>query len=126
MSFSSLEQQLDRLEYQFNAVSSALVDGNPDVVQASSALLQQLAVHLVQVVNEFGKNSIVPAPVVLRLRALADGLPLLRANLLRRSAYVERALQLVVPATQKTTYATGAGPYGGGVKQSGAFKVFSA
>jgi len=35
-------------------------------------------------------------------------------------------LQLVVPATQKTTYAANAGPYGGGVRPSGAFKVFSA
>lgn len=129
MSHSSLEQQLDRVEHQFNAVSSALIDGNPETVQAASAMLQQMAVHFVQMVDELGRNRVslvAAASLSPRIKALAEGMPVLRENLMRRSAYVERALQLVVPATQKTTYAANAGPYGSGVRTSGMFKGFSA
>lgn len=126
MSFSTLEQQLDRVEHQFNAVSAALVNGDPDLVQASSAALQQLSVQFVQMVDELGRRSVAPAPLAMRIKALADGMQLLRDNLARRSAYVERALQLVVPATKNTTYSATQGPYGSPVRQSGAFKVFSA
>lgn len=126
MSHASLEQQLDRVERQFNVVSSALIGGDPDAVQAASALLQQLSVHLMHMVDEMGRYRAAAAPLLPRIQALAAGMPVLRENLLRRSGYVERALQLVVPATQNTTYATNAGPYGSGVRRSGAFKVFSA
>lgn len=126
MSHSSLEQQLDRVEHQFNAVSSALIEGDPEAVQAASALLQQLSVQFVQMVDEMGRHSTAAGPLAPRIQALAGGMPVLRENLMRRSAYVERALQLVVPATQKTTYAANAGPYGSGVRPSGMFKGFSA
>lgn len=129
MSHSSLEQQLDRVELQFNAVSSALIGGDPEAVQAASAMLQQLAVRFVQMVDEMGRDragSVAVASLSPRIQALAAGMPALRENLLRRSAYVERALQLVVPATQKTTYAAHTGPYGSGARRSGAFNVFSA
>jgi hypothetical protein len=126
MSFTSLEQQFDGIEQQFNAVSAALIDGDPQTVHAASAQLQQLTVDLVQVLDRVGRHHISPAPLALRVKAIAEGLPVLRENLLRRSMYVERALQVVVPATAKTTYAAQPGPYGHGVRQSGAFKVFSA
>lgn len=126
MSFISLEQQLDLVEQNFNEVSVALIHGDPDVVQAASAQLQQLAVDLVQLLDQIGRHQISPAPIALRIKAITEGLPVLRENLLRRSAYVDRALQLVVPATQNSTYATGSGPYGSGVRQSGAFKVLAA
>lgn len=125
MSFTSLEQQFDLLEQQFNEVSSALVDGDPVAVQASSAALQQLSVDFVEIADELGRGCLAPAHLALRLKALAEGLPTLRENLLRRSAYVDRALQLVVPATQNATYAKTAGPYGSGVRQSGKLKVIS-
>lgn len=126
MSFTSLEKQLDLLEHQFNEVSSALVDGNPVLVEASSAALQQLAVDFLQITDELGRGSLAPVHLALRVKALATGMPTLQANLLRRSFYVDRALQLVVPATQTTTYCASTSPYGGGVRQSGQFKVMSA
>lgn len=126
MSFTSLEKQLDLLEHQFNEVSSALVDGNPVLVEASSAALQQLAVDFLQIADELGRGSLAPVHLALRVKALATGMPTLHANLLRRSFYVDRALQLVVPATQTTTYCASTSPYGGGVRQSGQFKVMSA
>jgi hypothetical protein len=126
MTLTSLEQQLDLLERQFNEVSFALIDGEPTAVQSSSAALQQLAVDFVQIADEFGHASVTQGNMALRLKALADGLPVLRENLLRRTSYVDRALQLVMPATQKVTYETSAGPYGGGVKQSGQMKFLAA
>jgi hypothetical protein len=125
MSFTSLEQQFDSIEQQFNALSLALIAGDPDIVHAASAQLQLLAVDLVQMLDQVGRDYLSPPPLALRIKALAEGLPVLRECLLRRAVYVERALQLVVPATQQTTYAAQAGPYGHGVRQSGAFKVFS-
>jgi hypothetical protein len=126
MSFISLEKQLDLLEQQFNEVSSALIDGDPVLVQSSSAALQQLSVNFLQIVDELGRFSLAPSHLALRVKALALGMPTLHANLLRRSFYVDRALQLVVPATQTTTYSSSTSPYGGGVRQSGQFKVMSA
>lgn len=49
----------------------------------------------------------------------------LREGLLRQSAFVERALEIVMPAAQQATYASGT-RYGGAVRQSGAFRVLSA
>lgn len=126
MSHLSLEQQLDRVERQFNVLSCALIDGNPEAVQSASALLQQLCVHFVQMVDEVGRYNTAAGPLLPRIQALAAGMPVLRENLLRRSAYVERALQLVVPTTQKTTYAANAGPYGSGLRPSGMLRGFSA
>ena len=126
MSVTSLELQLDLLERQFNEVSSALVDGDPVAVESSSLALQQLAVDFVQIADELGRSSLNTGHLPVRIKALAQGIPALRENLLRRYSFVERALELVVPATQQPTYATTASPYGNGVKQSGQFKVFSA
>lgn len=126
MSFTSLEKQLDLLEQRFSEVSSALIDGDPILVESSSAALQQLAVDFLQIADELGRGSLAPVHLALRVKALAVGMPTLHANLLRRSFYVDRALQLVVPATQTTTYSASTNPYGGGVRQSGQFKALSA
>ena len=126
MSYTSLEQQLDLLEHKFNEVSSALVEGNPVAVESSCAGLQQLAVDFVQVADEVGRATLSSPALALRIQALAEGLPALRATLSRRTTYVEQALQLVVPATQKSTYAKTEGRFGVGVRQSGQLKVLSA
>jgi hypothetical protein len=126
MSFISLEKQLDLLEQQFNEVSSALIDGDPVLVESSSVALQQLAVDFLLIADELGRGSLAPAHLALRVKALSVGMPTLHANLLRRSFYVDRALQLVVPATQTTTYSGTTSPYGSGARQSGQFKVLSA
>jgi hypothetical protein len=126
MSFTSLEYQLDLLERQFNEVSSALIDGDPVAVESNCLALQQLAVDFVQIADELGQSSLDAGHLTIRIQALAEGLPTLRQNLLRRSSFVERALELLVPAMQQTTYSKNPSPYGKGVQQSGQFKVFSA
>jgi hypothetical protein len=126
MSLISLEQQLDLLERKFNEVSSALVDGNPEIVQSTCAGLQQLAVDFVQIAEDVGRTQLSSSALALRIQALSQGLPALRAALSRRTIYVEQALQLVVPATQKSTYAKSEGRFGAGFRQSGQLKVLSA
>jgi negative regulator of flagellin synthesis FlgM len=78
MSFSSLEHQLDCLERQFNAVSSALVTGDPVSVESSSAVLQQLAVDFVQIADEMGGASLNTRHLASRIQALAQGMLVLR------------------------------------------------
>jgi hypothetical protein len=127
MSGSSLAQQLGLLEDQFSAVSSALVGADPSEVRSSSAKLQQLAVELLQILGGCGRDSLHEPQLAHRLHALAQSMPLVRENLARRSAYVERALALLVPqALAQATYADNSGPYGGGARTSGQFKAFSA
>lgn len=128
---SNLEQQLDHLERQCEVVASALIGTDPAEVQTSSLALQQMAVNFTQMLGEPGHNGLALAHQRVRLKALAQSMQTLRATLLRRMAYVEQALQLVIPATQKTTYAAPAlgktsRSYGQGGRPSGMFNGFSA
>lgn len=126
MSYISLEEQLNLLERQFNEVSAALRGGDIGLVQASCAGLQQLAVDFVQIADEVGRFHIASAPLAVRIRAIAEGLPALRANLFRRLTVVEQALQVVVPASQKATYAKTEGRFGTGFRPSGQLRSLSA
>ncbi len=126
MSISSLEQQLDDMERQFDVVASALVGAEPLAVQSNSLALQHMAVNFKHMLEAFGTNRLAHAHLSTRLQALAEKLAGLRENLMRRTAYVEQALQLVIPATEKTTYAQVSGPYGDRVRRTGTFRAFSA
>lgn len=126
MARSSLDNHLDLLEAQFKEVGISLIQGSPESLQSHGSKLQQLAVGLIQMVDEVGRAQLDSPDRTKRIKALATGLAVLRENLLRRSSYVDGALELVVPTTgQKPTYA-GSGAYGGPVHQSGAFRVFRA
>lgn len=126
MSIATLQQHLSLLETQFNAVSSALIAPDPAQVQASSAKLQHLAVEFLQMADECGKGSLDAPHLSSRLQALAQGILVVRENLLRRSAYTERALALLVPqAHQQSTYSDNSSPYASGVRASGRLKAFS-
>jgi hypothetical protein len=126
MSYISLEEQLTLLESKFSEMSTALRVGDIDLVQASCSSFQQLAVDFIQIADEVGRFKVVSAPLSLRIRALAHGLPEIRSNLFRRQAMVEQALQVVVPASQKTTYAKIDGRFGSGFRSSGQLKSLSA
>jgi hypothetical protein len=60
-----------------------------------------------------------------KIGQLAQRMIALRENLLRRSAYVDRALKVVLPAVAESTYHP-TGPYGAGPRSSGAMTVVSA
>jgi hypothetical protein len=126
MSHTSLDAQLDHLEDRLHALAACLLDGSPDLVQTASASLQILAVELLQTLNADGRNLLGSSGRTRRVRALAGGLAMVRESLLRQSAYVDRALELVVPTSQQQSTYAGNRTYGGPVRQSGAFMVLAA
>jgi hypothetical protein len=134
MTYPSVEQQLGWLEEQFNSVSSAIIDGDPDKVLAACAALQERAVSMLKNSEDLYSQSQLDARLVVRLQALSQSVSPVRESLARRFAYVQRALELVVPGGggDKATYSGPAGavgvanPYGGPVRQSGQFKFLSA
>jgi hypothetical protein len=67
-----------------------------------------------------------PSPeVALRLKAVAASLPVLREALLRKSAHVEGALQVLIPSAVPADF-FGKSPYGGITRQSGTLKPMAA
>jgi hypothetical protein len=126
MSNFSLDIQLDALESQFKAVEDSLLTGIPAAVQSNGATLQRLAVEFIQMTEQVGRAQLDSPIRIRRVKELARGIATVRESLLRQLAYVDRALEIVVPATrEKATYA-GVGAYGNPVRQSGAFTVLSA
>jgi hypothetical protein len=126
MSHTSIDFQLDLLEERFNTLAASLIDGRAEALQTASASLQTLAVELVQMLSAGNISQLGRSACSHRIRSLSVGLAVVRENLLRQSAYVDRALDLLVPATQqKATYA-GSRTYGGSIRQSGAFTVLAA
>lgn len=125
MTNTIFETRLEAVELQLGVLRSDLLSGNPQAVHQASAALQQLAVDLFQLTEELGRSQMGNAGSVQRVRALAVALQPVREGLLRQSAYVDRALEVIMPAAQQTTYA-GTDRYGAAARQSGAFKVLSA
>ena len=125
MPLTTLEQQLSLLEAQLKAVSGAVIAADPQDLHSTSATLQQLAVEFLQLHNGYGANRLDAPHLTLRLQALGQGMSMVRESLLRRSAYVERALAVLAPQAQ-ATYADNSGPYGGVARTAGNFKAFSA
>ena len=126
MQFSRLDTQLDLLESQFNILAASLMDGRSDAFLSDGARLQRLAVEMVRMVQAVGHAEFNTPSRMQRIKILASGMANVRESLARHMAYVDRALEIVVPATRdKSTYA-GGGVYGQPVRQSGAFSVLSA
>nr|WP_295775425.1 hypothetical protein [Rhodoferax sp.] len=122
----SFDTQIDLLEAQFQDVSTALMGGDPAAMQSSFAAFQRLTIELVQMADGVERNQLRSPSRMRKIRALASGMVILRENLVCQSAYVERALEVLVPATrQKSTYA-GSGVYGSSIRRSGEFAAFAA
>lgn len=126
MSSAILDRQLDSIEQQFNELSGVLLGGDPLCVEVASGALQQLVVDLLQMADEVGRASFQSNARAARIKALAGMFPLLRGNVLRRSAFVDRALETIIPNAPQNGYASQAKTYGSSMRQSGAFKVLSA
>jgi hypothetical protein len=122
----SLQNHLDLVEQKFNEVSVVLANGDADGLAQASAALQTLAVEMAELLTPLPRLRAAPAAQLLRIRALSDGMVVLRENLARRAAYVTQALQVVVPTPVKSTYGNSSSQFGGVVQQSGQFKVLAA
>jgi hypothetical protein len=126
MSNTTLDTQLDFLEERLNLLAATAIDGSPDVLQTVSGSIRLLAVELKQMLEADGWNPMGVSGRASRVRSLAAGLATVREGLLRQSAYVDRALELIVPAMQQKSTYPGSTAYGAPVRQSGAFAVLSA
>ncbi len=131
MTHTVLDHQLDQMESELAQLRASLRDGDPALVQSASTIFQRLTVDFLQMSNELGRTRSSTPARMQRIKRLAQDVVGLREILLRRMAYVDRALAVIVPVTQKNTYAA-AGParqgYGGGTaaRRVGAFAAFSA
>lgn len=121
-----IENALVEVELHFNDVSTALISGEPLALAAASAALRQASVEFSALLQRLSPQDLQAGDFKLRLKKIAIGMASQRESLIRRSALVEMALNAIVPATQSTTYARVAGPYGRAGRQSGAFKYLSA
>ena len=122
----SLENHLDLVEQKFNEVAVVLASGDTQALAQASTALQALAVEMAELFTPLPRLRAAPAAQLLRIRALADGMVVLRDNLARRAAYVNQALKVVVPTPAKSTYGHSSSPFGGVIQQSGQFKVLAA
>ncbi|MBT9507702.1 hypothetical protein [Rhodoferax sp.] len=121
-----IEKALTDVELCSTEVSSALVSGEPLALVSASAALRQAALDFSQLLQDITQVDLKSKNLKLRLKRIADIMAFQRESLIRRTVLVERALNAMVPATQSTTYAQVAGPYGSPGKQTGAFKLLSA
>ena len=121
-----LEKALAEVEIHFNAVSVALVSGEPLALTTASTALRQAAIDFSALLQSLSTVELQKKDVQSRLKTLADGLANQRESLIRRTVLVEQGLNAIVPATRDVTYAKAAGPYGNPGKQTGAFKYLAA
>ena len=121
-----IEKALSDVDLRFNEVSAALVSGDPQTLSAASTGLRQAAMDISALVKQMRPSDLNHEELKLRLKTLTDGLAVRRESLIRRTVLVERALNAVVPSTERTTYANVASPYGSAGKQTGTFKIVSA
>lgn len=125
---SELETSLARVEFCFDAVSAAIIKGDPQSLQSASAELKQAAVDFSGLwsTGQFSEQADAKE-IKLRLANMMDGFAMQRENLIRRNAWVERALNVIIPASATDTYQQSAGQYGsGGVRPSGEFRFIAA
>ena len=125
MSQFPLLDQLDLVEQQFNEVSVVMVGSDPLALEQASAVFQRLAVEFSCLLEGSAPGALASSETAKRVKSLAQGIGVLRANLLKQAAGVEQALKILVPVNASATYAD-SGPYGAVTRQTGAFKYLSA
>lgn len=121
---TEIEQQLSQIEDQCEALAAAVVEGEPQALEALATQFRQAALDLTRSVEALNLERADVHDFKMRLKKLALSVAIHRGSLARQAAITERALHALVPATQDQTYASG--PYGGATRQSGAFKVLTA
>jgi hypothetical protein len=123
-----LDNSLARVELYFDAVSAAIRSGDPQALHTASLCLKQAAVDFSSLLatGRF-EADIASKAVRLRLGNITEGFAMQRENLIRRNASIERALNVIMPASCVATYQPLAGQYGaGGARPSGEFRFIAA
>nr|WP_315466359.1 hypothetical protein [uncultured Rhodoferax sp.] len=122
MNTTGPDSLLDEMDERFHQLAMAVALGETESLAMCSEQLQHLAA---EVAAQWQQPNAAYASQRQRVRALQEGLQVVRTGLLRRAHLVEQALNLVVPATVEPTYA-GSATYGSGPKASGRWIPVSA
>lgn len=125
MKHNSPDSYFSALEAHFNQLAAAVATGDAEALPALSEQVQQLAVNFNEVWQDWQQQGLLDHSVTLKLKSLAEGMRLVRANLLRRATLVDQALKLVIPSVSDPTYAGGSA-YGSGPRSSGRLGGLSA
>ena len=126
MPFSTFEQLLARVEQQIGVVRAALLSDDPALLESATQNLQQVVTEVFRTYEQLSKSGKTPKHLALRMKELSAALSTVRENLMRKSAFVEQALQIVLPEKPQSTYAPKSGPYGSAMRKSGKFGGYSA
>ena len=114
------EQILDRIEQQFNAAATHVIDGDAQALAVACEALQSLSVELSQLLARTRK---IPKDrqLLLRIKSLAQGLQVVRDNLSRRSAFVEQSVAILFPRRSGPTYSANGAGVGRGLQRPRGF-----
>lgn len=126
MTNERIEIPLERVEFFFNAVSTALLDADPVRLESAAVGLRQASVELSAVLGSDASAASIRSGLDARIKAISSGLSVQRESLIRRSVVVDRALGVIVPVTRPGTYSRTSSPYGSGPRSSGEFRTISA
>jgi len=125
-----LESALCQVEQRVAALSQALVGGEPSDVEATSDQLRAVSLAFSEFFKGVSAADRLNPQLAQRLHRVSGLLASQRQGLARHAVTAQRALSILVPAaTRASTYGpgqSGAGVYGGKVKQTGAFTVLAA
>lgn len=127
MSVQAIEQQFLAVQEQFERVSAALEEGDSERLCAGSESLHQLAVAILQLMEQLSPHEVQAADLRTRLQEMARKMTDLRLHMVRRANHVDRAVAVLMPqAVSDPTYAEGNTPYGGVARSSGQLRSVSA
>ncbi len=123
----SWDAALAAIEHQLHTLTAGVQRQDPQSVLQAAGVLQQDCVDFMQQLQNASPQSLrVSKPVVQRLRAISLELGRVREHLLRSSAYVDKALQVVLATEPASTYGNATSRYAAVARQSGAFRVLAA
>lgn len=120
------EDLLDKVQQQVVIVRDVLLVNDPAQLESSAQRLQLMVADLYRMHEQLVKAGQSPKKLTLRMKELSAALTLLRESLLRKSAYVDQALKIILPENPDATYAPKSGPYSSGLRKSGKFGGYSA
>jgi len=125
-SLLSVEAAFAQVEHCFNALSMALVTGEPEALALSGINLHGASLALSALLKQTSTSDLQTLEFKKRITVLVAALGSRRESLIRRAVLVDRALNALVPATVKSTYGQSPNTYGSVGPQTGAFKYLSA
>lgn len=107
-----LEHALGAVEHQIDEVSSAMLGGDPLVLEKCSVQLRQSIVDFSRAI-EGARGNVLPSALAARIDIVSEKLTMQRDNIARVTALVDRQVASVLPPTEKiSTYGKAVGASG--------------